>query len=134
MLFGEYDQNLARIEQELGVSLVSRGNQLAISGPPDSVDAARETLNTLYQRLKHGQSVDRNDVDAVLRMARSAGGDGNLFDRFGQDGTAGRPPRGGGCARPPAPAAPLPAVGGRRTGVWRGAAGAGREQRRARRR
>lgn len=93
LLFGEYDQNLARIEQQLGVSLVSRGNQLAISGPPDSVDAARETLNTLYQRLKHGQSVDRNDVDAVLRMARSADGDGNLFDRLGADGTAVRTQR-----------------------------------------
>jgi phosphate starvation-inducible protein PhoH and related proteins len=93
LLFGEYDQNLARIEQQLGVSLVSRGNQVAISGPADSVGAARETLNTLYQRLKHGQSVDRNDVDAVLRMARSAGVDGNLFDRLGQDGTAVRTQR-----------------------------------------
>jgi len=93
LLFGEYDQNLARIEQQLGVSLVSRGNQVAISGPADSVGAARETLNTLYQRLKHGQSVDRNDVDAVLRMARSTGGDGNLFDRLGQDGTAVRTQR-----------------------------------------
>ncbi|HZF34255.1 MAG TPA: PhoH family protein [Candidatus Angelobacter sp.] len=93
LLFGEYDQNLARIEQQLGVSLVSRGNQLAITGPQDSVDAARETLNALYQRLKHGQTVDRNDVDAVLRMARSAGGDGNLFDRLGQDGTAVRTQR-----------------------------------------
>jgi phosphate starvation-inducible PhoH-like protein len=93
MLFGEYDQNLARIEQQLGVSLVSRGNQLAISGPRESVDAARDALNTLYQRLKHGQSIDRNDVDAVLRMAHSVGGDGNLFDRLGQDGTAVRTQR-----------------------------------------
>jgi len=93
MLFGEYDQNLARIEQQLGVSLVSRGNQLAISGPRESVDAARDALNTLYQRLKRGQSIDRNDVDAVLRMARSPGGDGNLFDRLGQDGTAVRTQR-----------------------------------------
>jgi phosphate starvation-inducible PhoH-like protein len=93
LLFGEYDQNLARIEQHLGVSLVSRGNQVAISGPAESVDAARETLNILYQRLKHGQPVDRNDVDAVMRMARSTGGDGNLFDRLGADGTAVRTQR-----------------------------------------
>jgi phosphate starvation-inducible protein PhoH and related proteins len=93
LLFGEYDQNLARIEQQLGVSLVSRGNQVAISGPAESVDAARETLNILYQRLKHGQPVDRNDVDAVMRMARSTGGDGNLFDHLGADGTAVRTQR-----------------------------------------
>jgi phosphate starvation-inducible protein PhoH and related proteins len=93
LLFGEYDQNLARIEQQLGVSLVSRGNQVAISGPADSVDAARETLHMLYQRLKHGQPVDRNDVDAVMRMARSTGGESNLFDRLGADGTAVRTQR-----------------------------------------
>ncbi|MGH6927816.1 MAG: PhoH family protein [Dongiaceae bacterium] len=92
LLFGEYDQNLARIEQQLGVSLVSRGNQVAISGPADSVDAARETLNILYQRLKHGQPIDRNDVDAVMRMAHTDG-EGNLFDRLGADGTAVRTQR-----------------------------------------
>ena len=31
-LFGERDRNLDRIERELGVSLVSRGNRLAIAG------------------------------------------------------------------------------------------------------
>jgi len=44
LLFGQHDQNLARIEQELGVSLVSRGNQLAISGPPAAVQTARQVL------------------------------------------------------------------------------------------
>jgi phosphate starvation-inducible PhoH-like protein len=93
LLFGEYDQNLARIEQQLGVSLVSRGNRVAISGPAESVDAARETLNALYQRLKYGQPVDRNDVDAVMRMARSSGTAGSLFDHLGADGTAVRTQR-----------------------------------------
>lgn len=93
LLFGEYDQNLARIEQQLGVSLVSRGNQLAITGPPTSVDAARETLNALYQRLKRGQIVDRNDVDAILRMAANPVADRSLFDSVDADGTAVRTQR-----------------------------------------
>jgi phosphate starvation-inducible PhoH-like protein len=93
LLFGEYDQNLARIEQQLGVSVVSRGNQVAISGPAESVEAAREALNILYQRLKRGQPVDRSDVDAVMRMSRNPGGDSNLFDRLGADGTAVRTQR-----------------------------------------
>jgi len=93
LLFGEYDQNLARIEQQLGVSLVSRGNQLAISGPGDSVAAARETLNGLYARLKRGQGVDRNDVDAALRMVRARDTELSLFDRMGADGAAVRTQR-----------------------------------------
>jgi hypothetical protein len=114
LLFGEYDQNLARIEQQLGVSLVSRGNQVAISGPAESVDAARKTLNILYQRLKQNQPVERSDVDAVARMARSTGGEGSLFDRLGADGTAVRAISGP-CATPtwssplapPAPERPI---------------------------
>jgi phosphate starvation-inducible PhoH-like protein len=92
MLFGEYDQNLVRIEQQLGVSLVSRGNHVAISGPPESVDAARETLTALYQRLKRGQNLDRADVDTALRFARTPG-EPNLFDRMSGDGTAVRTQR-----------------------------------------
>jgi len=88
MLFGEHDQHLARIEQELGVSLVSRGNRLAISGPTASVDAARATLNALYDRLKRGLEVDRNEVDAALRIARAAeegSGEMSLFGRMNDD-------------------------------------------------
>jgi len=92
MLFGEYDQNLVRIEQQLGVSLVSRGNHIAISGPAESVDAARETLTALYQRLKRGQNLDRADVDTALRFARTPG-EPNLFDRMSGDGTAVRTQR-----------------------------------------
>ncbi|MFQ5984622.1 MAG: PhoH family protein [Alphaproteobacteria bacterium] len=69
LLFGEHDQHLARIEQELGVALVSRGNQVAISGPPSSAETARTVLSGLYERLKQGVDVGRADVDAALRLA-----------------------------------------------------------------
>ncbi|MGH6931317.1 MAG: PhoH family protein, partial [Dongiaceae bacterium] len=110
MLFGEYDQNLARIEQQLGVTLVSRGNQLAISGPADSVDTARETLNALYARLKRGQSVDRGDVEMALRMARASNAELSLFDKMGADGTAIRTQRRLVSPRSPAQAAYLQAL------------------------
>ncbi|HEX7966671.1 MAG TPA: PhoH family protein [Stellaceae bacterium] len=68
-LFGERDQNLDRIERQLGVSLVSRGNRLAISGPSARTDAARTALAALYDRLKRGMEVDAAAVDAALRLA-----------------------------------------------------------------
>ena len=74
ILFGEHDQHLARIEQRLGVSLISRGNRLAIEGPAGSQEMARATLNALYDRLRHGRPVGGAEVDAALRMA-VAGGD-----------------------------------------------------------
>src|SRR3546814_15983214 len=72
MLYGEHDQHLLRIEQQLGVSLASRGNRLAISGPPASVEAANAALTALYQRLKKGLDVGDGEVDAVVRMAMQA--------------------------------------------------------------
>jgi phosphate starvation-inducible PhoH-like protein len=87
-LFGQHDQNLARIEQQLGVSMVSRGNQLAISGEPEAVATAKQIMTSLYQRLKRGLEVDRNEVDAALRLARADEGmEPNLFDGA-KDGTA----------------------------------------------
>jgi phosphate starvation-inducible PhoH-like protein len=69
LLFGEHDQHLARIEQRLGVSLISRGNRLAIEGPPGAQQMARATLNALYDRLQRGKVVGGGEVDAALRMA-----------------------------------------------------------------
>ena len=89
LLFGEHDQNLARIEKELGVSLVSRGNQIAISGPAEAVAIARLVLTGLYQRLKKGLDVNRGEVDAAMRMARHDDGlEPNLFGADAKDGTA----------------------------------------------
>ena len=71
LLFGEHDQHLARIEQQLNVSIATRGNKIAISGDPDAVTAAEQALNALYRRLEKGMSVDRNEVDAAIRMSDS---------------------------------------------------------------
>ena len=72
LLFGEHDRHLARIEQQLGVSLTPRGNRLAITGPAWSAAAARSALSVLYERLKKGMDVDVADVDAAVRLAKRA--------------------------------------------------------------
>jgi len=71
LLFGEHDQHLARIEQQLNVSIATRGNKIAISGDADAAAAAEQALNALYRRLEKGMSVDRNEVDAAIRMSDS---------------------------------------------------------------
>ena len=50
-LFGAHDRHLARIEQRLGLSLVPRGNRVAILGEAYAADVARAALEDLYQRL-----------------------------------------------------------------------------------
>ena len=79
MLYGQHDQHLARIETQLGVSLISRGNALTIAGPEDSAESARSALMALYERLKRGLPVGVGEVDAALRMATS------VIDPAGRD-------------------------------------------------
>ena len=92
LLFGEHDQHLARIERDLGVSMVARGNQVTISGATPAVATARQVMTGLYQRLKRGLAVDKHEVDAALRIARSEGdvrgGEGRTgLGRSGEEGS-----------------------------------------------
>ncbi len=85
-LFGEYDRNLARIEQRLGVSLHTRGNRIAVSGPPDTTAIARDALGALYDRLRRGLEVEMGEVDAAIRMAEQARSAGAATNHAGGDG------------------------------------------------
>lgn len=75
-LCGEYDRNLADIEQQLSVQIIRRGNQLAILGEEAHQNEAAEVLQSLYQRLETGKSVEHADIDRELRMGGSEKGTG----------------------------------------------------------
>ena len=72
-LYGERDRNIERIERQLGVSVVSRGNRLAITGPSGRPDIARAALQSLYERLERGMEIDTAAVDGALRLAQARG-------------------------------------------------------------
>ena len=78
MLFGEHDRHIAQLEHSLGVMIASRGNELEISGPSESVAVAQAVLSELYNRLKRGEAVDRGEIDAAIRMASARGKDGKF--------------------------------------------------------
>ncbi len=71
LLYGERDQYLDRIERQLGVSLVPRGNRLAIAGPASAIEVAHLALSQLYDRLRGGQEVDFAAVEAAMRFAQA---------------------------------------------------------------
>lgn len=80
-LCGEFDRNLAEIEQKLGVQILRRGNELAVIGEDDAISNAVDVLGALYQRLEAGREVGRADIDREIRMGgteadtRARGGD-----------------------------------------------------------
>lgn len=68
-LFGEKDIHLNRLEKELGVSIVARGNQIVVSGSSVGVAVAQTALKSLYQRLVKNLAVTNAEVDAAMRLA-----------------------------------------------------------------
>ncbi len=68
-LFGQHDEHLVLIEAALEVSLNNRGNCVAIEGPPEAVDRAKNILESLYRRLQSGLAVEPADVDGQIRLS-----------------------------------------------------------------
>ena len=71
-LFGEFDRNLALLEQRLGVDAVARGNQVTLRGSTEACTRARLALDMLYGRLQEGHDLGPGDVDGAIRMAEAA--------------------------------------------------------------
>ncbi len=66
-LCGEFDKNLAEIEQKLALQIVRRGNELNLFGNEISRSAGKMVLEVLYTRLENGKSLDSGDLDRELR-------------------------------------------------------------------
>ena len=89
IVFGHYDQNIARIERRLGVSANANGNQIVIRGPREASEQARRVFELLYERAKLGQPADEGDVEGAIEETAYQG---TLFpgafeatgDTFGQ--------------------------------------------------
>ncbi|MFH1794749.1 MAG: PhoH family protein [Pseudomonadota bacterium] len=71
-IYGQFDQNLALIEQKLGVDLRSKGNQLSVRGSTVAAEQARRALDYLYDRAQKGAEIAPSDVEGAIRMAVAA--------------------------------------------------------------
>jgi len=68
-LFGNADTNLKLIERELGVSIVTRGEKIAISGPLEQVALAQAVLENLLAVIRKGISVSQREAVYAIQMA-----------------------------------------------------------------
>ncbi|MBM7838096.1 phosphate starvation-inducible PhoH-like protein [Alkalihalobacillus xiaoxiensis] len=65
-LYGPNDQHLKRLEEELAIQLVTRGEDILITGEKAQIDKAARVLNTLAQVVEqHVQIAERDVVYAV---------------------------------------------------------------------
>jgi phosphate starvation-inducible PhoH-like protein len=68
-LFGPHNVNLERVGRLLGTTLDSRGSTVTIKGERLAAEATQAALETLYERIKRGDSLEASDVDAAVRLA-----------------------------------------------------------------
>ena len=70
-VLGEYDANLALIEERLDVEIHAQGNLLTITGAEANGLMAQQVLQTLYDRVAKGEQIGRGEIDGLIRHARS---------------------------------------------------------------
>ena len=75
LLFGEHNQNLAQIEQALGVALDGFGNSIKISGDAKATKTARKAIEALYAKMQEDESVEVNGslINDVMRWSQQSG-------------------------------------------------------------
>jgi len=70
-LLGDYDANLAVLEDRLGVEAVVNGNAVSLRGPEASCLTAKSVLEQLYGRLAQGEMIGVGEVVGAIRHARA---------------------------------------------------------------
>ncbi len=72
-VLGEFDANLALIENKLGLKAVVHGNVVVLDGEKESCLQGKDVLETLYQRTKSGSALTQGDVEGAIRhLSKSA--------------------------------------------------------------
>ena len=79
-LCGQFDKNLAYIENNIETSLSRRGNIVTASG--DEKELGLEILDVLYKRLNDGKQVSLTEIDSILKNQKKYKASGEKFQNF----------------------------------------------------
>ncbi|MEC5187344.1 PhoH family protein [Geobacillus thermodenitrificans] len=94
-LFGVHDAHLKRIEEELGVSIVTRGETVNVSGTPQQVQLVDELLRHLLIVIRKGVAISERDIMYAIQMVKKGAIDGlvQLYDEEIAKNAKGKPIR-----------------------------------------
>lgn len=68
-LFGNFDENVKRIENKCNVSITSHGNRLKVRGEPEAVMRAVKTVEALLVMINKGEQITEQSIDYVAALA-----------------------------------------------------------------
>ncbi|MBP1968703.1 phosphate starvation-inducible PhoH-like protein [Virgibacillus natechei] len=82
-LFGTNDKYLKQIEEQLNVSIVTRGEQVRVSGTDEDISLVQDILLTLLSVIRKGLSISERDVVYAVDLAKN--GKINQFETLFED-------------------------------------------------
>lgn len=71
-LFGNFDENIKRIEAEFRVGAVCRGSELKLVGEPQAVEQAARAVRGLLTLIEKGEELSEQSVRYVISLVREA--------------------------------------------------------------
>ena len=67
-LFGNFDENIKRIEKRYSVAITSRGSSIKVKGDADNVVSACRTIEGLISMINKGEQISDRNVDYVASL------------------------------------------------------------------
>lgn len=78
-LFGPHEKNIRYIETELEVAIVTRGNNVTITGSADRTELAEKALKQLYAMLEDGKHLDNETLSLAIHSPHENGIHDDVF-------------------------------------------------------
>lgn len=61
-LFGNFDENINIIQRQYNVAVLSRGNDIRISGDEAAVERAKNAINALIDLIRRGETINEQNI------------------------------------------------------------------------
>ena len=69
-LFGSFDENIKVIEKEFGVTVISRGSEIKVTGEAENVAKGVRAINGLLMLINRGENLSEQNVRYVLSLVK----------------------------------------------------------------
>jgi phosphate starvation-inducible protein PhoH and related proteins len=70
MLLGNSDQNMKLIEEELGLSIMTRGDSITLNGDAENQEMGRALIEQLIKVIRKGININQRDVATAIEMVK----------------------------------------------------------------
>ena len=82
-VYGSFDENIKRIEEEFGVTIVNRGTSLKVTGDIEESDKATKALEGLLALAAKGEAIDEQRVRYLITLVKE--GNETLVTKMARD-------------------------------------------------